>query len=134
MKLFDKIKAWWENPAWPEPWWTIRAYILQPIVPVKHLDYVLEHNGTWSAGDMLTDKYCEYWVGDFKKGKAVKVRSIEVVRHAYCAEKCKTYDLEDQLNAEKEKCQRYKNLCNIYKERDAHNPLHYNKNYDIIYI
>ena len=63
--------------------WNIKSFFYQPIVPIVSMNYVLEHNGSYSSNNMLTDKYVYYWIGDFKTGKAVKVKSIDVLKHEY---------------------------------------------------
>lgn len=47
------------------------------------MEYVIEHGGTYSANNMLKDRYVYYWIGNFKTGKQVKVKSIDVLRHEY---------------------------------------------------
>ena len=63
--------------------WNIKSFIYQPFVHTVTMDYVITQNGSYSSNNMLTDKYVYYWIGDFKTGKAVKVKSIDVLRHEY---------------------------------------------------
>ena len=63
--------------------WNIKAFISQPIIPTVSMKYVIEHCGTYSANNMLKDRYVYYWIGNFKTGKQVKVKSIDVLRYEY---------------------------------------------------
>ena len=47
------------------------------------MDYVIKNDGSWMSGDFMTDKYVKYWIGDFKTGKSVKVKSLDVARYKY---------------------------------------------------
>lgn len=51
--------------------------------PVVSINYVLRNNGTWMSGDFLKDKYERHWIGDFKTGKAVRVKALDVGRYKY---------------------------------------------------
>jgi hypothetical protein len=61
----------------------VKSFVAQPIVPTVSMDYVLENDGYYSGNDFMTDKYVYYWVGDFKSGKSVKVKSLDVARYEY---------------------------------------------------
>ena len=63
--------------------WNIKAFISQPIIPTVSMKYIIEHDGTYSSNNMLKDRYVYYWIGDFKTGKQVKVKSIDVLRHDF---------------------------------------------------
>lgn len=63
--------------------WNIKAFLSQPIIPTVSMKYIIEHGGTYSANNMLKDRYVYYWIGNFKTGKQVKVKSIDVLRHEY---------------------------------------------------
>lgn len=62
---------------------SISNFIYQLTTPTVSMDYVIQHDGSWSANDFLTDKYVYYWIGDFKTGRAVKVKAIDAARYAY---------------------------------------------------
>lgn len=63
--------------------WYIRAYILQPKIPVVSVQYILDKGCSYTANDYMKDKYVYYWEGDFKKGKEVKVKSLDILRYEY---------------------------------------------------
>lgn len=67
------------------------------IIPTVSLDYVKEHNGSWSANNPEEDNYVYYWIGDFKTGKEVKVKSIEVLRDMVDNLNLEIYELQDQV-------------------------------------
>ena len=63
--------------------WSIKAFIAQPIIPIVSMEYVLDNDGSYLANDFMTDKYVYYWIGDFKSGKQVKVKALDVARYQY---------------------------------------------------
>ena len=71
--MFKKIAEWWSDPDWSEPWWSIRAFLLQPIVPTKTIEWI-EKNKCSYNGSSENGKWDYYWYGSFKKGYEVKVR------------------------------------------------------------
>lgn len=62
---------------------SISNFTYQLITPTVSMEYVIENDGSWSANDFLTDKYVYYWIGDFKNGQSVKVKSLDAIRYAY---------------------------------------------------
>ena len=78
-KMFTAIKNWWNDPDWPEPFWTIRAYLIQPVVFTKPYSYVLQNDGLYTAGNARTDKYVHFDVNN----REVKVKSIDILRYEY---------------------------------------------------
>ena len=54
-----------------EPLWTLRSFLLQPIVFTKTEAWVKNHNCSYSGS---SNKYDYYWYGDFNTGKQVKIR------------------------------------------------------------
>lgn len=68
---------------------------------IVSLDYVKQHNGSWSANSPEEDDYVYYWIGDFKTGKEVRVRSLEILRDMVDQLQLKIYDLEYQLECNK---------------------------------
>lgn len=90
--------------------WSIRAFILQPIVPTVSMQYLFNNDCSYIANNCLKDKYVYYWKGDFKKGKAVKVKALDHLRHEY-----REIEMENELlsSAEhhwKEKLERVKEV------------------------
>lgn len=63
-----KFKEFIENVTW-----NIKAFILQPIIPVKTMDWVIANNCSWS-GNSGNGKWQYYWYKDFKTGYQVKVK------------------------------------------------------------
>jgi len=53
------------------------------LIPTVSLDYIIEHNCSYVANDFLKDPYIYYWEGDFKTGRQVKVKSIDILRNEY---------------------------------------------------
>lgn len=72
--------------------WNIRA----SFIPTVTYDYIKKHDGSWSANYPEKDNYVYYWIGDFKTGKQVKVKSIEILK-----------DMIDYLNLEIYELQNY---------------------------
>lgn len=71
--MIKKIKSWLQNPDRSEPWWNIRALLLQPYIPTKSIEFV-KACGASHSGESENGKYLYYWIGDFKSGYQVKVR------------------------------------------------------------
>ncbi len=61
--------------------WTIQAFIRQPIVPIVSVQYIMDNKCSYTGNNYMTDKYVYYWKGDFKTGKSVKVRSLDLARY-----------------------------------------------------
>ena len=74
--------------------WSIRAFILQPIVPTVSMKYLFDKDCSYTANNPMKNKYVYYWEGDFKKGKAVKVRAIDHLRHDYIELEAEKEELE----------------------------------------
>lgn len=53
------------------------------LVPTVSLDYIIKHNCSYVANDYLNDPYVYYWEGDFKTGRQVKVKSIDILKDKY---------------------------------------------------
>jgi hypothetical protein len=73
--------------------WNIKAFIAQPIIPTVSMQYVLDNDGTYSSNDFMSDKYVYYWIGDFKTGKQVKVKSLDVARYEITKRRINDYDI-----------------------------------------
>jgi len=56
--------------------WNIRAFFLQPIIPIKTKEWVIS-NGCSYNGESTNGKYTYYWYGSIKKGYQVKVKKIK---------------------------------------------------------
>lgn len=91
--IMNKIKKFFNNPNWVEPFWSIRAFILQPIVPVVPFSHVVENDGSWNGGSASKDKYVYYQIGN----KEVKVKSIEVLRHILNKKELEIIELKEKL-------------------------------------
>ena len=52
---------------------TIKAFIHQPIILTKSMDFVKKHNGSFSGADE-NNTYAYYWINDYKTGYEVKVK------------------------------------------------------------
>ena len=74
--------------------WSIRAFILQPIIPTVSMKYLFDKDCSYTANNPMKNKYVYYWEGDFKKGKAVKVRAIDHLRHYYIELEAEKEELE----------------------------------------
>jgi hypothetical protein len=61
--------------------WNIKAFLHQPIIPTVPMNYVIIHNGSHLGNDFMKDRYEYYWIGDFKTGRQVKVRSLDIARY-----------------------------------------------------
>lgn len=61
--------------------WSIRSFIVQPIVPIVSVQYIMDNKCYYTGNNYMTDKYVYYWKGDFKTGKSVKVRSLDLARY-----------------------------------------------------
>lgn len=68
--------------------WTIKAFIYQPVIFRKSIEWIIEHEGSYN-GISANNKWVYYWVGDFKKGKQYKVLKSE--NDAYVARKDGVY-------------------------------------------
>ena len=53
--------------------WNVRAFINQPIIPIKTMDWVTKNNCSF-IGTSKNNKWNYYWYGNFKTGYQVKVR------------------------------------------------------------
>lgn len=63
--------------------WNVKTFLHQPIIPIVSMEKVIAHNGSYLGNDFMKDKYVYYWIGDFKTGKEVKVKSLDVARYRY---------------------------------------------------
>lgn len=63
--------------------WSIQAFIRQPIIPTVSMEYLFKHDCSYMANNPIKDKYVYYWEGDFKKGKTVKVKALDHLRHEF---------------------------------------------------
>lgn len=63
--------------------WNVKTFLHQPIIPTVSMNHVIIHNGSYLGNDFMKDKYVYYWIGDFKTGKEVKVKSLDVARYRY---------------------------------------------------
>ena len=73
-----KIKDMIDNTVW-----SVKSFFAQPIIPTVSMDYVIENDGSYLGNDFMSDKYVYYWIGNFKTGKKVKVKSLDVARYQY---------------------------------------------------
>lgn len=64
----NKIKEFFEDVVW-----NIKAFIAQPIIFTKPLQWVIDNDCSYS-GKSNNGKWDYYWYGDFKTGYQVKVR------------------------------------------------------------
>lgn len=48
--------------------------------PTVSYQYVKEHRCSYSANTPEKDEYVYYWEGDFRTGREVKVKSVEILR------------------------------------------------------
>ena len=53
--------------------WNIKAFIKQPIIPIKTMEWVTENNCSY-IGESENGKWRYYWYGNFKTGHQVKIR------------------------------------------------------------
>ena len=88
----NKIKESFESLIW-----SIKAFLSQPYIPIVSMDYVITHNGSYSSNDFMTNKYVYYWIGDFKTGKQVKVKSIDVLKYEYLQLKTREERINNEL-------------------------------------
>ena len=72
--------------------WSIQAFIRQPIVPTVSMQYIISNDCSYMANNPMNDKYVYYWKGDFKKGKTVKVKALDHLRHDF-----RDIELENEL-------------------------------------
>ena len=77
--------------------WYIRAFLCQPTVPTVSIQYIIDNNCSYTANDFMIDKYVYYWKGDYKTGKAVKVRSLDMARYEYTKLKEKLNKYENEI-------------------------------------
>lgn len=72
--------------------WAIQAFIRQPIVPTVSMKYIISNDCSYMANNPMNDKYVYYWKGDLKKGKTVKVKALDHLRHDF-----RDIELENEL-------------------------------------
>lgn len=66
--------------------------------PTVSYRYVREHNCVYSANLAEKDDYVYYWEGDFRTGREVKVKSIEILRHRLMEKELDICNLHYQLD------------------------------------
>lgn len=77
----------------------IQSFIRQPIVPTVSMKYIIRNDCSYIANNPMKNKYVYYWKGDLKKGKTVKVKALDHLRHDF-----RKIELENELlsSAERE--------------------------------
>lgn len=63
--------------------WRIKGFIRQPIIPTVSIQYLFDKDCSYAANDPMKDKYVYYYEGDFIKGKTVKVKALDHLRHDF---------------------------------------------------
>jgi len=63
--------------------WAIQSFIRQPIVPTVSMQYIISNDCSYIANNPMKNKYVYYWKGDIKKGKTVKVKALDHLRHDF---------------------------------------------------
>lgn len=53
--------------------WSVKSFILQPVIPKKNIEWIKKHNCFYS-GSSKNEKWDYYWYGNFRTGYQVKTR------------------------------------------------------------